>query len=265
MAPLKPPSPLYPTFTDPLPLLQALSSQTTRSYAAKDVRFGTDGRSAIMAGVDALADAVEVTLGPKGRNVMIEQSFGGPKITKDGVTVAKSIEFKDRAMNLGASLIKSVASTTNDIAGDGTTTATLLTRAILREGLKSVAAGMNPMDLRRGIDAAVSSIVDNLKDRTTNISTAEEIAQVLLPPLLHLPIARASYPATSAVHLPLHIKLTCAMEKYIQYRYGCTIFTMYLESDTQYTLLVYERFRRKNFLCLVEPLRHVHSPPLPTV
>nr|BAL45644.1 heat shock protein 60 [Ulva pertusa] len=158
--------------------LKALCSQSTRGYAAKDVRFGTDGRSAIMAGVDALADAVEVTLGPKGRNVMIEQSFGGPKITKDGVTVAKSIEFKDRAMNLGASLVKSVASTTNDIAGDGTTTATLLTRAILREGLKSVAAGMNPMDLRRGIDAAVSHIVDNLKDRTTNISTAEEIAQV---------------------------------------------------------------------------------------
>lgn len=131
-----------------------------------------------MAGVDSLADAVEVTLGPKGRNVMIEQSFGGPKITKDGVTVAKSIEFKDKAMNLGASLIKSVASTTNDIAGDGTTTATLLTRAILREGLKSVAAGMNPMDLKRGVDAAVGSIVENLKDRATNISTAEEIAQV---------------------------------------------------------------------------------------
>lgn len=140
-----------------------------------------------MAGVDALADAVEVTLGPKGRNVMIEQSFGGPKITKDGVTVAKSIEFKDRAMNLGASLVKSVASTTNDIAGDGTTTATLLTRAILREGLKSVAAGMNPMDLRRGIDAAVSHIVDNLKDRTTNISTAEEIAQARLCPPTNTP------------------------------------------------------------------------------
>lgn len=180
---LTPPQPHYTQAS----FLQALTSQTTRSYAAKDVRFGTDGRSAIMAGVDALADAVEVTLGPKGRNVMIEQSFGGPKITKDGVTVAKSIEFKDRAMNLGASLVKSVASTTNDIAGDGTTTATLLTRAILREGLKSVAAGMNPMDLRRGIDAAVSHIVENLKDRATNISTAEEIAQACVhPAMLHL-------------------------------------------------------------------------------
>lgn len=139
-----------------------------------------------MAGVDALADAVEVTLGPKGRNVMIEQSFGGPKITKDGVTVAKSIEFKDKAMNLGASLIKSVASTTNDIAGDGTTTATLLTRAILKEGLKSVAAGMNPMDLKRGVDTAVASIVENLKARATNISTAEEIAQVRPHPFLML-------------------------------------------------------------------------------
>lgn len=180
--------------------MQALCSQSTRSYAAKDVRFGTDGRSAIMAGVDALADAVEVTLGPKGRNVMIEQSFGGPKITKDGVTVAKSIEFKDRAMNLGASLVKSVASTTNDIAGDGTTTATLLTRAILREGLKSVAAGMNPMDLRRGIDAAVSHIVENLKDRTTNISTAEEIAQACLCSAINTPAAAAQAHCLFHVH-----------------------------------------------------------------
>jgi chaperonin GroEL len=152
-----------------------------RHYAAKECRFGEDGRSAIMAGINALADAVEITLGPKGRNVMIEQSFGGPKITKDGVTVAKAIEFKDRAKNLGASLIKSVASSTNDVAGDGTTTATVLTRAILREGLRSVAAGMNPMDLRRGIDAAVTRLVEELKSRATMISTAEEIAQARWP------------------------------------------------------------------------------------
>ena len=161
----------------PLHGVQVVSQQSVRHYAAKEVRFSADGRAAIMAGIDALADAVEVTLGPKGRNVMIEQSFGGPKITKDGVTVAKAIEFKDKAKNLGASLIKSVASTTNDVAGDGTTTATVLTRAILKEGLRSVAAGMNPMDLRRGIDSAVAKIVANLKQRATMISTAEEIAQ----------------------------------------------------------------------------------------
>ena len=152
--------------------MQAFGAQSVRHYAAKECRFGEDGRSAIMAGINALADAVEVTLGPKGRNVMIEQSFGGPKITKDGVTVAKAIEFSDKSKNLGASLIKSVASTTNDIAGDGTTTATVLTRAILKEGLRSVAAGMNPMDLRRGIDTAVSTIVADLKSRATMISTA---------------------------------------------------------------------------------------------
>jgi chaperonin GroEL len=161
--------------------IQALGTQPVRHYAAKECRFGEDGRAAIMSGINALADAVEVTLGPKGRNVMIEQSFGGPKITKDGVTVAKAIEFKDRAKNLGASLIKSVASSTNDIAGDGTTTATVLTRAILKEGLRSVAAGMNPMDLRRGIDTAVAAIVESLKSRATMISTAAEIAQVCHP------------------------------------------------------------------------------------
>jgi chaperonin GroEL len=175
-----------PPQSAPLPTLpsigivQVLSQQSVRYYAAKECRFGADGRSAIMAGIDALADAVEVTLGPKGRNVMIEQSYGGPKITKDGVTVAKAIEFKDKAKNLGASLIKSVASSTNDVAGDGTTTATVLTRAILKEGLRSVAAGMNPMDLRRGIDGAVNKLVENLKSRATMISTAEEIAQVCM-------------------------------------------------------------------------------------
>ena len=132
----------------------------------------------MLEGVDKLADAVQVTLGPKGRQVVIEQPFGSPKITKDGVTVARAIEFKDRFENVGANLVKQVASATNDIAGDGTTTATVLTRAIIKEGLKSVAAGMNPMDLRRGIQKAVDSVVDNLKSRAKMISTTEEIAQV---------------------------------------------------------------------------------------
>jgi len=132
----------------------------------------------MLAGCDRLADAVQVTMGPKGRNVVIEQAYGAPKITKDGVTVAKNIEFSDRFMNLGASLVKQVASATNDVAGDGTTTATVLTRAIFSEGCKSVAAGMNPMDLRRGIQSAVDVIVAELKSKAKLISTAEEIAQV---------------------------------------------------------------------------------------
>ena len=132
----------------------------------------------MLAGCDKLADAVQVTMGPKGRNVVIEQSYGSPKITKDGVTVAKNIEFSDRFMNLGASLVKQVASATNDVAGDGTTTATVLTRAIFSEGCKSVAAGMNPMDLRRGIQSAVDVVVAELKSSAKLISTTEEIAQV---------------------------------------------------------------------------------------
>ncbi|CAL8468824.1 g8365 [Coccomyxa elongata] len=152
--------------------------QSTRGFAAKEVRFGVDCRSGVLAGVDKLADAVQVTLGPKGRNVVIEQSYGGPKITKDGVTVAKAIELKDRFQNVGASLVKQVASATNDVAGDGTTTATVLTRAIFSEGCKSVAAGMNPMDLRRGINLAVEKVLEDLKSRAKMISTTEEIAQV---------------------------------------------------------------------------------------
>ncbi len=131
-----------------------------------------------MAGVDRLADAVQVTLGPKGRQVIIEQPFGGPKITKDGVSVARALEFEDRYQNVGANLVKQVASSTNDVAGDGTTTATVLTRAILAEGLKSVAAGMNPMDLRRGIQRGVERVVADLQGRATKISSTEEIAQV---------------------------------------------------------------------------------------
>jgi len=150
----------------------------TRGYAAKEVRFGDECRAGVLAGVEKLADAVQVTLGPKGRNVVIEQPYGGPKITKDGVTVAKAIEFKDKFHNVGASLVKQVASATNDVAGDGTTTATVLTRAILVEGLRSVAAGLNPMDLRRGINMAVDHVVGDLKRRAKMISTQEEIAQV---------------------------------------------------------------------------------------
>ncbi|MFN7173303.1 MAG: chaperonin GroEL [Thermaurantiacus tibetensis] len=146
--------------------------------AAKDVKFGRDARERILQGVDILADAVKVTLGPKGRNVVIEKSFGAPRITKDGVTVAKEIELKDKYQNLGAQLVREVASKTNDVAGDGTTTATVLAQAIVREGLKSVAAGMNPMDLKRGIDLAVAKVVEELKARSKPVSGSAEIAQV---------------------------------------------------------------------------------------
>ncbi|KAJ3690041.1 hypothetical protein LUZ61_019205 [Rhynchospora tenuis] len=150
----------------------------SRNYAAKDIRFGVEARALMLKGVEDLADAVKVTMGPKGRTVVIEQSFGAPKVTKDGVTVAKSIEFKDRVKNMGASLVKQVANATNDVAGDGTTCATVLTKAIFTEGCKSVAAGMNAMDLRRGISMAVDSVVTNLKSKARMISTSEEIAQV---------------------------------------------------------------------------------------
>ncbi|CAN4120672.1 unnamed protein product [Withania somnifera] len=150
----------------------------SRNYAAKDIRFGVEARALMLKGVEELADAVKVTMGPKGRTVVIEQSWGAPKVTKDGVTVAKSVEFKDKIQNIGASLVKQVANATNDVAGDGTTCATILTRAIFAEGCKSVAAGMNAMDLRRGITMAVDSVVTNLKSRAQMISTSEEIAQV---------------------------------------------------------------------------------------
>ncbi|KAL6214428.1 hypothetical protein ACLB2K_013862 [Fragaria x ananassa] len=149
-----------------------------RNYAAKEIKFGVEARSLMLRGVEELADAVKVTMGPKGRNVVLEQSYGAPKVTKDGVTVAKSIEFKDKVKNIGASLVKQVANATNDAAGDGTTCATVLTRAIFTEGCKSVAAGMNAMDLRRGITMAVDCVVTNLKSRARMISTSEEIAQV---------------------------------------------------------------------------------------
>ena len=130
---------------------------------AKDVRFGGDARQRMLKGADILADAVKVTLGPKGRNVVLDKSFGAPRITKDGVAVAKEIELSDKFENMGAQLLRQVASKTSDIAGDGTTTATVLAQAIVREGAKAVAAGMNPMDLKRGIDKAVNSVVEELK------------------------------------------------------------------------------------------------------
>jgi len=146
--------------------------------AAKEVKFGRTAREKMLRGVDILADAVKVTLGPKGRNVVIDKSFGAPRITKDGVSVAKEIELEDKFENMGAQMVREVASKTNDIAGDGTTTATVLAQAIVREGQKAVAAGMNPMDLKRGIDLAVSEVVKDLQAKAKKINTSEEVAQV---------------------------------------------------------------------------------------
>ncbi|HCU06239.1 MAG TPA: molecular chaperone GroEL, partial [Holosporales bacterium] len=145
---------------------------------AKEVRFSTDAREKMLRGVDILANAVKVTLGPKGRLVVMEKSFGAPRTTKDGVSVAKEIELSDRFENMGAQMLREVATKTSDLAGDGTTTATVLAQALVREGVKSVAAGMNPMDLKRGMDLAVAAIVADLKAKTKTVSTTEEIAQV---------------------------------------------------------------------------------------
>src|SRR5437016_6448159 len=146
--------------------------------AAKEVKFSVDAREKMLRGVDILANAVKVTLGPKGRNVVIEKSFGAPRITKDGVTVAKEIELEDKFENMGAQMLREVASKTNDNAGDGTTTATVLAQAIVREGAKSVAAGMNPMDLKRGIDKSVETVVADLQKRSRKVATNAEVAQV---------------------------------------------------------------------------------------
>ncbi|MGB1156132.1 MAG: chaperonin GroEL [Alphaproteobacteria bacterium] len=146
--------------------------------AAKIVKFGGDARSKMLTGVNTLADAVKVTLGPKGRNVVLDKAFGAPRVTKDGVSVAKEIELEDKFENMGAQMLREVASKTNDVAGDGTTTATVLAQAIVNEGAKSVAAGMNPMDLKRGIDSAVSQVVEKLHSMSKTISTNEEVAQV---------------------------------------------------------------------------------------
>ncbi|MFY9874897.1 MAG: chaperonin GroEL [Rhodomicrobium sp.] len=146
--------------------------------AAKDVRFAQDARERMLRGVDILAEAVKVTLGPKGRNVVLDKSFGAPRITKDGVTVAKEIELEDKFENMGAQMVREVASKTNDIAGDGTTTATVLAQAIVREGMKSVAAGANPMDLKRGIDLAVAAVVKDLESKAKKVTSSSEVAQV---------------------------------------------------------------------------------------
>ncbi|MCU0732355.1 MAG: chaperonin GroEL, partial [Hyphomonas sp.] len=146
--------------------------------AAKDVKFGGEARERMLRGVDILADAVKVTLGPKGRNVVIDKTFGAPRITKDGVTVAKEIELADKFENMGAQMVREVASKTNDLAGDGTTTATVLAQAIVKEGAKSVAAGMNPMDLKRGIDMAVAAVLADIEKRAKKVKSSEEVAQV---------------------------------------------------------------------------------------
>src|SRR5258708_1990371 len=145
---------------------------------AKEVRFHGDARDRMLRGVDILANAVKVTLGPKGRNVVLDKSYGAPRITKDGVTVAKEIELADKFENMGAQMIREVATKTSDQAGDGTTTATVLAHAIVREGVKAVAAGLNPMDLKRGIDRAVEAVVEDIKKRSKKVSTNDEIAQV---------------------------------------------------------------------------------------
>ena len=146
--------------------------------SAKDVRFSSDARDRMLRGVDILNNAVKVTLGPKGRNVILDKSYGAPRITKDGVTVAKEIELEDKFENMGAQMVREVASKTNDMAGDGTTTATVLAASIMKEGLKLVAAGMNPMDLKRGIDIAVTAVVKDIERRAKKVQSSEEIAQI---------------------------------------------------------------------------------------
>src|SRR6266542_3060465 len=146
--------------------------------AAKDVRFSGEARERMLRGIDLLANAVRVTLGPKGRNVVIDKSYGAPRTTKDGVTVAKEIELEDKFENMGAQMVREVASKTSDMAGDGTTTATVLAHAIVREGAKAVAAGANPMDLRRGVELAVQAVVDDLKAKAKKVTSNDEIAQV---------------------------------------------------------------------------------------
>lgn len=160
------------------PAISAVHAQQSRRGAAKDIKFGADVRSQMLTGVDVLADAVAVTMGPKGRNVIIEQSWGSPKITKDGVTVAKAIELKDKFQNIGAKLVQDVANNTNEEAGDGTTTATVLARAIAKEGFEKISKGANPIEIRRGVMLAVEHVVEKLKSFSKPVTTPEEICQV---------------------------------------------------------------------------------------
>src|SRR3954466_10408770 len=146
--------------------------------SAKEVKFSVDARDRMLRGIDTLAHAVRVTLGPKGRNVVLDKSYGAPRITKDGVTVAKEIELEDKFENMGAQMVREVASKSSDQAGDGTTTATVLAHAIVREGAKAVAAGMNPMDLKRGIDIAVSAVVKDIEKRSKQVESSSEVAQI---------------------------------------------------------------------------------------
>src|SRR3954454_18655165 len=162
----------------PSPTRSVLCSSGGKAMAAKDVRFSSDARDKMLRGVDTLANAVKVTLGPKGRNVVLDKSFGAPRVTKDGVTVAKEIELADKFENMGAQMVREVASKTSTVAGDGTTTATVLAQAIVREGAKGVATGLNPMDLKRGIDKAVAAVVEELQKHTHKIATPAETAQV---------------------------------------------------------------------------------------
>src|SRR5471032_1824206 len=148
------------------------------TMAAKDIRFSTDARDRILRGVEILSNAVRVTLGPKGRNVILDKSYGAPRITKDGVTVAKEIELDDKFENMGAQMVREVAQKTNDNAGDGTTTATVLAASIVKEGVKSVAAGMNPMDLKRGIDIAMTAVIADIVKRSKKVASSAEVAQV---------------------------------------------------------------------------------------
>uniref|UniRef100_A0A8B9ZHC5 60 kDa heat shock protein, mitochondrial n=1 Tax=Anas platyrhynchos TaxID=8839 RepID=A0A8B9ZHC5_ANAPL len=159
------------------PVSRALAPHLTRAYA-KDVKFGADARALMLQGVDLLADAVAVTMGPKGRTVIIEQSWGSPKVTKDGVTVAKAIDLKDKYKNIGARLVQDVANNTNEEAGDGTTTATVLARAIAKEGFEKISKGANPVEIRRGVMLAVDAIIAELKKLSKPVTTPEEIAQV---------------------------------------------------------------------------------------
>src|SRR5215467_1523420 len=146
-----------------------------KEMAAKEVKFSVDARDRMLRGIDILANAVRMTLGPKGRNVVLEKSFGAPRITKDGVTVAKEIELEDKFENMGAQMVREVASKTSDQAGDGTTTATILAHAIVKEGAKTVAAGMNPMDLKRGVDLAIDAVVEDLKEKSRRVTSNDEI------------------------------------------------------------------------------------------